>query len=192
MRVGMPSLRKPAVLVAPAAALATGLYRLRTGTEASPEAETQAPSRPDAVSQRRAPAASGNASGLSLSASGSAATPGTAPMEEERTPVLEHPATPADGFAEVRVRSADQPVRGARVVLYWRSTGRTRTPPSFRIAAAGMPGGDGIVRLPARAGAYLVSAHAPPLAGTEAEFVRPAGAPVTRVELKLAQAYVLQ
>ena len=173
-------------------ALAAGLYWLRYEAAAPVESASPASVLADAVSKRSTTTTRREATGVASSALEPApAKTAAARPDEERTPALERPATPADGFAEVRVLSADQPVAGARVVLYWRNIAR-RAAVSYRIAGAGTTGRDGTVRLPAPAGAYLVSAHAPPLAAAEKEFVRPAGAPVTRVEVKLPQAYVLQ
>ncbi len=191
MRGWRSALRKLALFGAAAAVLAIGLYWLRGMPATSVKPATSPPAPLDTPSQHRAAAASPSATGSAPAASRAPVTLGTTSPDEERTPPLEHPATPADGFAEVRVLSAGQPVAGARVVLYSRAW-RMQTQPVFRIAGAGMTGPDGTVRLPARAGPYLASAHAPPLAAAEKEFVRPAGAAVTRVEMKLPQAHVLQ
>jgi len=184
-------LRRIAILVVAVCALAVALLWLRSETAPS-GGSSPSPSRLADRSQRPGTAALLQASGPARSPSAAAAAPGLAPADEWRTPPLEHPATSADGFAEVRVLSADQPVSGAKVVLYWRNTARMQTALPFRIAGAGTTSREGAVRLPARAGAYLVSVHAPPLAAAEKEFVRPAGAPVTRVEVKLSPAHVLR
>ena len=123
------------------------------------------------------------------------------PVAPGRTPPLENPATEADGFVEVVVTAGDKPLPGAQVSLYWRGgagggrggvAGRGGDGPLWRVAGSATTGSDGSARLPARPGAYLVSAHAPALAPVTREFLRPSGAPVTRVELALAAGEVLE
>lgn len=140
-----------------------------------------------------APPTRGGASASSRTAKGqTGAAAGPARLEDDsRTPPLENPATAADGFAELHVLAGTQAVAGARVTLYLR-TGTRRGPASFRIAGAGVTGRDGIVKLPARPGRYLASAHAPSFAPAEKEFVRPEGAHLTAVELKLPQGHTLR
>jgi hypothetical protein len=185
-------LRKLAMLGAGVAVLAFGLHWLRSMPAASVDPATPLPAPPDPASQRGATAAGPSATGSAAQASRAPSPPDSTWPDEERTPPLAHPATGADGFAEVRVMSADRPVAGTRVVLYWRGAARMRNQAVFRIAGAGMTGPDGIVRLPARAGGYLASAHAPSLAAAVKEFVRPAGAALTRVEMNLSRGHVLQ
>jgi carboxypeptidase family protein/PDZ domain-containing protein len=183
-------LRRVAVLVISLAALAVGVLWVRN--DARPPADAPpSSSEPIDRSQRETTAAPPGSTGPVRSASSAAAVAVAAPAAEGGTPMLEPPATPADGFAEVRVLSSDRAVPGARVVLYWRNVSRLQAA-AFRVAGGATTGHDGAVRLPARAGAYLVSVHAPPLATAEKEFVRPAGAPITRVEVKLSPAYVLR
>jgi Carboxypeptidase regulatory-like domain/PDZ domain len=188
-RIGV---RRVAVVAGVVAAIAAALLWLRSETESSGGSAAQS-SRHVEASQPSSSGAADESFGAARAerASTEAAAAAIATLEEGKTPPLEHPATAADGFAEVRVVSGDQPVSGARVALYWRATARRQATPAFRTAGTGVTGRDGAVRLPARAGAYLVSVHAAPFATAEQEFVRPAGTPVTRVEVKLSQAYVL-
>lgn len=125
-------------------------------------------------------------------ARGSGATPAAAnPMADEtgstETPLLARPATPRDGFVEIRAVAGGKPVAGAHLRLYWRgpadrNTGRT----DWRLAGMGTSAGDGSARMAARPGAYLAAAHAAGFAPAQRELQRPMGEPVTRVTLELS------
>ena len=123
------------------------------------------------------------------------------PVAPGQTPPLENPATEADGFVEVLVTAGQRPLAGATVALYWRGggggggRGRGRAGGGgqfWRVAGSATTPRDGTARLPARPGAYLVSAHAPGLAAVTKELLRPSGAPVTRVELALSGGELLE
>ena len=136
------------------------------------------------------PAATGDAPAEArLAPAASAAAPAGPSRAEARRPQpsgtrpIEHPATAADGFIEVRALAGGKPLAGARVTLYERGE---EPGGSFRLAGAGATGADGGLRLPARAGRYLVSARGGGLAPARQEVQRPAGEPVTRVVLELA------
>src|SRR5205814_1894513 len=57
----------------------------------------------------------------------------------------------------------------------------------WRVAGVAKTGRDGLVRIPARPGAYLVAARADGFAPARKEFIRASGDPVTRVELDLSK-----
>jgi Carboxypeptidase regulatory-like domain len=123
---------------------------------------------------------------ISLLAAPEAAAPG-------KTPALENPATEADGFFEVAVTSAGQPVPAAQVLLFLRAqTGGPLAAPLYRAAGAAVTNAAGTVRLPARPGAYLLSAHAAGLARVEKEALRPHGAAITKVELQAQPGHALE
>jgi protocatechuate 3,4-dioxygenase beta subunit len=110
------------------------------------------------------------------------------PYQGDRTPLLEHPATAKDGFVEARVAAHDKLMAFAEVRLY----ARLRVTPGvgeqpWRVAGLGKTGSDGLVRIPARPGAYLVAARADGFAPARKEFVRASGDPVTRVDLDLGK-----
>ena len=148
------------------------------------------------------------------SGAGSAATPAVGsgavsllskdePVAPGRTPPLENPATEADGLVEVLVTAGQKPLSDVSIALYWRGgvggggdgrgiAGRGGGGPLWRVAGSATTGKDGTAKLPARPGAYLVSAHAQALAPVTKEFLRPSGAPVTRVELALEVGAVLE
>jgi hypothetical protein len=107
------------------------------------------------------------------------------------TPPLERPATAADGFLEARVTAGGEPMRGAEVRLYLEVAGPDGAP-AFRAAARGTTGEDGLARLPATPGAYLVAARAPGLAPGHAEVLRAPGEAATRAEVALAPPVSLQ
>ena len=110
-----------------------------------------------------------------------------------KTPLLENPATEADGFFEVSVSAAGHPVEAAQVTLYWRGVaGGPLGSPLFRAAGSAATNAAGTVRLAARPGAYLVTAHPAGFASVSRDLVRPAGAPLTRVELLVAAGHVLE
>jgi len=127
-------------------------------------------------------------------ASSAASGAGSAAAAESGTPELEQPASTAEGALEVRVSGRGQPRPGARVRLYWRGPPDPNTNViSWRLAGTGTTGSDGVARLPARPGTYLVVARGGDgLAPARRELVRPAGEPTTRVELSLAPGVTLQ
>ena len=106
----------------------------------------------------------------------------------DHTPPLENPATAKDGFVEARATAHDKPIAFAEVRLY----ARLRVTPGvgeqpWRVAGVAKTGRDGLVRIPARPGAYLVAARADGFAPARKEFIRASGDPVTRVELDLSK-----
>lgn len=107
MRGWRSALRKFAVLGAAVAVLAIGLYWLRGMPATSVEPATSEAAASDAPPQRRVPAGGPSATNSAPGTSRAPVTAGTASPDGERTLPLEHPATAADGFAEVRVLSAD-------------------------------------------------------------------------------------
>lgn len=103
------------------------------------------------------------------------------------TPALDAPPPADAGGLELRVSYERAPVAGAAVRVYLHralepGTGR----PGWRLVGGGTTGADGVAGVAAAPGAYLVSARAPGLAPALVEVVRPAGEPVTRVDLALA------
>jgi hypothetical protein len=102
------------------------------------------------------------------------------------TPIVDVPATAADGSIELRVTAGGEPQAGAEVRLY-AADGRG----GWRRAAEGRSGADGRARLFARTGAYLVAVRAPGLAPGRAEVVRVAGEEVTDEEIALEPAAAL-
>lgn len=105
------------------------------------------------------------------------------------SPPLEPAPTAADGTVEVRVSAGGEPQDGAEVRLYrapteragpWRRAGETRS------------GGDGVARLFAAPGAYVVVARAAGLAPARAEVIRARGEAVTWAELALEPAASLE
>jgi protocatechuate 3,4-dioxygenase beta subunit len=114
------------------------------------------------------------------------AAPGT-------TPALEAPLAADAGGLEVRVTARRAPVAGAAIRVYLHraiepGTGR----PGWRLVGTGATGADGLARLAAAPGAYLVSARAQGHAPALEEVVRPAGEPLTRLDLALAAPLALE
>lgn len=108
------------------------------------------------------------------------------PAPDSQTPGLERSATAADGQVEVRITAQGKPRAGAQVRLYWRGAMDPNTNAiDWRLAGSGATGSDGVLRLPARPGVYLVAARAAGLAPARRDLVRPAGEPLTRVDLTL-------
>jgi len=102
------------------------------------------------------------------------------------TPPLDPPATAADGVLEVRVTAGGEPQAAAAVRLYAAGAGG-----GWGLAGEARTGPDGVARLFARPGAYLVAARAAGLAPARAEAVRHAGEEVTRAEVALEPAGAL-
>lgn len=114
---------------------------------------------------------------------------GAAPLDAPptATPDLETPLPSDAGGLELRATFDGAPVPGATLRVYLHraiepGTGR----PGWRLVGATTADAAGQARLPAAPGAYLVSARAPGLAPALQEVVRPAGEPLTRVDLSLA------
>ncbi|MDY7227552.1 carboxypeptidase-like regulatory domain-containing protein [Hyalangium rubrum] len=112
--------------------------------------------------------------------------------DETRTLPVGESASEADGLLELRVTARGRPAGRAQVRLYRRGgrvpeTGRV----DWRMAAAGAPGNDGRLLMPARAGAYLVVARAEGFAPTWRELVHPLDGNRTPVHLKLEEAVSL-
>jgi len=102
------------------------------------------------------------------------------------TPALKRPATEADGQFEIAVSASGYPAASARVRVYLRgprdpSTGEVQ----WRFAGGGATGPDGKLKVPARAGAYLLAARAGGFAPVRKEAARAGGEKLTRVELTL-------
>ncbi len=146
------------------------------GTESAP---LNGGTRPDARASVAAGVIKRSASGAAAPEEPAGARPQASAELPGGTRPLDHPATAADGFIEVRASAGGKPLAGARVVLY------ARVAESFRLAGAGETGADGALRLPARPGRYLVVARSGALAPARKELVRPAGERVTRVSLEL-------
>jgi hypothetical protein len=111
------------------------------------------------------------------------------PADETRTLPVGESASEADGLLDLRVTEAGRPVSRAQVRLYLRGgripdTGRV----DWRVAGAGATGNDGRLQMPARAGAYLVVAHAEGLAPAWRELVHPLDGNRTSVHLRLEKA----
>lgn len=103
-----------------------------------------------------------------------------------RTPDLEQAPGAADGLLEVAVFSGGRPVRGAEVRLYWRGATDPNTQEvAWRAAGHQTTSAQGIARLAAGPGAYLVAAHLAGRATARAQVVRPFNEPLTRVRLTL-------
>lgn len=120
-----------------------------------------------------------------VSPPGRAAAPPPAPA---LSPPVERPFTAADGEVEVSVSAGGEPQAGAEVRLYlapaeeggpWRRAGEART------------GSDGVARLFAAPGAYLVAARAAGLATGRTEVIRSEGA-AARVDVELEPPAVLE
>lgn len=131
-------------------------------------------------SRGSAPPAADNRSGRALATD----EPVRGQVEALRPP--EVPATDADGHVEVRVSSGGRPLAHARVRLYLRgdpdkSTQRVE----FRLAGAGESDTAGRLRLPAKAGVYLVAARFGTLAPALRELLRRSGERVSQVALEL-------
>src|SRR6266508_2209493 len=107
----------------------------------------------------------------------------------ERSPPLAPPATPADGFVEVRVTTGGEPQAEAEVRLY--AAPAEAGGPWFR-AGEGRTDRAGVARLPARPGAFLAAARAAGLAPGLAEVVRARGEEATRVDVALEPAAALE
>ncbi len=173
-----------------ALAISALIYFFRGGeAEVGGVQAASAPSEVTPLQARSAPPMGGVRAGAVVTRGSTAAAVDAAAAEEARhagTPPLEIPATEKDGFAEIEVKSAGQPFAGAQVTLYWRGARDRATGLSgWRVAGAGTTGADGVVRIPARAGAYLASAHAEHYAPERREFVRPQAQHATRVALEL-------
>ncbi len=103
------------------------------------------------------------------------------------TPPLKTPATEADGHLEIKVTAGAEPAAKAHVRLYLRGPRDPSTSNSeWRFAGGGVTGADGRLRVPARFGSYLVAVRADGYAAARREVVRPAGEPLTRLEVPLA------
>jgi hypothetical protein len=105
---------------------------------------------------------------------GDVSPPAPAPLAAapaEASPPLDPPPGAADGVVEVRVAAGGEPQPDATVRLY-------RAPDAqggWRLAGEARTGRDGVARLHAPAGAYLVAARAAGLAPGHAEVVRSRG-----------------
>ena len=141
------------------------------------------------ASRSHSPSPSAATYGPSRSAPKTAASPDSSSDDaSDRTPLLEHPATAQDGFVEARATAHGKPVAFAEVRLY----AKLRVPQGvgeqpWRVAGLAKTGSEGLVRIPARPGAYLVSARADGFAPARKELVRTSGDPVTHVELDLGK-----
>lgn len=112
--------------------------------------------------------------------------------EQEGVPLLEQPATEAEGVLEVEVLRGEGPVAGASVRLYWRGV---RDPNlgerQWRLAGTAATGSEGRARLAARPGTYMVAVRAPGLAPLLREVVRPQGEERTWLQVRLEVGHVL-
>ncbi len=103
------------------------------------------------------------------------------------TPLLERPASPADGLIEIHATASGLPKIGAKVRVYWQGPVDPNTDQiAWRVAGWGETDAGGLLRVPAAPGSYLVSARAPGLARALVQVERPSGEAVTRVEVPLA------
>ena len=176
-------MKKAALLGAGAAALSLLVLLALRGGQPQPR-DVPGPDAP-ASSRPAAPAAGGSTGTLPSGAvprAGGRDRP--EPHTGEGTRPLDKPATAADGFVEVRAMAAGKPQPGAQVRLYLKLLQGGEL--EWRAAGAAQTDGAGVARIAARRGAYLAAAHAPGLAAARKEFRRPAGEPVTRVEIQLA------
>ncbi|MFL5438455.1 MAG: carboxypeptidase regulatory-like domain-containing protein [Myxococcales bacterium] len=153
------------------------------GAAAQHGASGQAASSPGSPS---GPFASGSGSHGSTNDGPPGARSADEPPREDRTPVLEIPATAKDGFVEVRATAQDKPIASAEVRLY----ARLRVVPGvgeqpWRVAGIAKTASSGLARIAARPGAYLVSVRAEGFAPARKEFIRASGDPVTRVDVQL-------
>ncbi|SEM65995.1 Carboxypeptidase regulatory-like domain-containing protein [Stigmatella aurantiaca] len=108
------------------------------------------------------------------------------PVTVPRTLPMAESASEADGLLDLRVTEAGRPVSRAQVRLYQRGgrlpeTGQV----DWRLAGAGATGDDGRLLMPARAGAYLVAAHALGAAPAWRELIHPLSGNRTPVHLSL-------
>src|SRR5512140_3135142 len=102
------------------------------------------------------------------------------------TPALKNPATDDDGHLEIHVSAAARPVEGARVRVYLRGPHDLGTSGAqWRFAGGGATSSDGLLRVAARPGTYLVAVRRDGFATARKEVLRPAGERLTRVEIAL-------
>ncbi|MDC0710732.1 carboxypeptidase regulatory-like domain-containing protein [Stigmatella sp. ncwal1] len=108
------------------------------------------------------------------------------PMNVPRTLPVTESASEVDGLLDLRVTEAGRPVSRAQVRLYKRGGRLPETDQvDWRLAGAGATGDDGRLLMPARAGAYLVTAHAVGKAPAWRELVHPLSGNRTPVHLSL-------
>ncbi len=160
-----------------AAALAAGAWLLLAGApeiDRSPERSSAA--RPESAARTRASAGQGSDPG--------AASPSARGADSAELEVAE------DGALLIRVAASAKPVAGADVRLFWRPAGQ-RGGSGWAQTPGGRSGADGLLRLPARPGSYLVSARAEGFAPGHAEAIHPSGGAQTRVEVRLTAAAAL-
>ncbi len=115
-----------------------------------------------------------------------AAGPATSAEPAVPTPAAGRAATSADGLLEVRASAGGEPQAGAEVALFLQVAGAPGAGPEWRRAGTGRTGTDGVARVGAWPGPYLVAVRAPGLAPGYAEVVRAEGQEVTPVEVALA------
>ena len=143
----------------------------------------EAPSGPPGAAVARAPTGGAGFAGSALrEAVLQSGAPGS-------TPGLAKPAAAADGFVEARVLAQARPRPGAHVRLYLRGRADRHTAQvDWRFAGAADSGADGIARIAARPGVYLLTARSETFAPARLEFQRPAGEQTTRVFVELQPA----
>jgi hypothetical protein len=108
--------------------------------------------------------------------------------EEVRTLPMAEAASEADGLLELRVLAGGRPIPRAQVRLYRREGRSLETGKmDWRVASAGATGNDGLLLIPARAGAYLVVARAEGLAPAWLNLMHPLGGLRTPVSLRLEE-----
>lgn len=168
------------------AALAWKLWPRGPEAVDAPAAESSREPRP--VAPVPAPLAPGGA-GFAGSALREAVVQSGAPGS---TPALQQPASPADGFVEVRVLAQGKPRLGAHVRLYFKGRADPNTAQvDWRFAGAADSGPGGIARIAARPGVYLLAARSETFAPARLEFQRPAGEATTRVSVELQPGLVV-
>ncbi len=100
-------------------------------------------------------------------------------------PNIEAPMSATDGALDVRVVGSGVPIANARVRLYWRGDAQHSEQVPWLVAGHGVTDKSGLLRLNARAGAYLVSVRANGWPDTSKEILRAQQEMVTKAEVVL-------
>ncbi len=122
-----------------------------------------------------------------------AGKPSAEAVSPRETPQVESPMQEQEGALELTVLSASRPVPRAAVSLFLRGAEEPVTRvPSWRLAGRGETDAQGLLRLPARPGSYLVRASASGAGVGTLAVRRPAGEALTRATLTLVSPLSLE